>query len=123
MAERHIPLIDRILYRIEKHIEEWRREEAARQAEAEANRERLWAEALQREKLLVEAVGEGRPLAPTEIAERHRVAFVVHSEEMAATLDAFARERVPLVEVVPASGGLGSGPGIKGSWLVFKPAE
>ncbi len=123
MAERRIPVIDRILYRIENHIEEWRREEAARQAEAEANRERLWAEAVEREKLLAEAVGAGKPLAPAEIAERHRVAFVVHSKEMAATLDAFARERAHLVEVMPASGGLGTGPGIKGAWLVFEPAE
>jgi hypothetical protein len=125
MAERHVPVVEKILHRIESHIEEWRKEEVARQIEVEANRERLWAEAIERERLLLEeTAGEGeQQQAPAEVAEKHRVVFVVHSEEMAATLQAFARERVRLVEVVSGGGDFGTSRGVRGSWLIFEPAE
>lgn len=41
---------------------------------------------------------------------------------MAATLDVLLRERAHLVEVVPAEG-FGNRLRIKGSWLVFEPAD
>lgn len=106
-------------------MEEWRRQDAARKAEAEANRERLWAEAIEREKLLAEAMGReeaGRALIE-EIAEEIRVAFVVHSDEMARALKTFAEERTRLIRVVPGKGMSATSEGIKGSWLIFEASE
>jgi hypothetical protein len=64
MGERR-STIERILQRIEEHVENWRQRDAARHAEADAFRDRLWAEAAERERLLAEAVG-------TEEARVHR---------------------------------------------------
>ena len=50
MSERRIPMIERIVYRVEEHIEEWRERDAVRHTEAEANRDRLWAAAAERER-------------------------------------------------------------------------
>jgi dihydroorotase len=35
--------------------------------------------------------------------KEHQVAFVVHSEEVAQTLEAFAREKDRLVKVIPST--------------------
>lgn len=125
MGERHTPTLERFLHRIVEHVEGWHSRERARQTEAETERERLWAEARERERLLAEASAgeEARRRSVGEIAERHGVVFVVHSEEVARTLDAFVRERKCLVNVVPARGSYGTGAGIKGSWLVFETPE
>jgi hypothetical protein len=87
-------MIERVLHRIEDHVEEWRKQEGVRKAEAAAQRERLWAEAAEREKLLAEAIAseESRRASLGEITRQHRVVFVVHSEEMAQTLESFADE-------------------------------
>ena len=58
MGEHRTSRIERIVHRIEEHIEDWRRQDAVRYADAEANREHLWGEAAERERLLVEARGE-----------------------------------------------------------------
>src|SRR5918994_4365455 len=113
--------IERIRHRIEEHVEEWRRQDAARHAEVEAIRERLWAEAAERERLLVKAIGkeEARRISVEGATKRQRTVFVVHSEEAAGALQDFAREReVRLVEVMPGSASHVNGSGIKGSWLV-----
>jgi hypothetical protein len=85
----------------------------------------MWAEAHERETLLVEAIAqeEGGQVFLEEIMKQHRVVFVVHSEEMAQTLEPFARERNCLVSVVPGNGNYGGGKGVKGSWLVFETPE
>ena len=57
MGEHRGSPIERILHRIEERLEDWRKREAALQAEADASRSRLWAEAAERERLLAEAVG------------------------------------------------------------------
>jgi hypothetical protein len=44
------------VHRIEDRLEEWRGDAAARQREVEANRDMLWAEAEERERLLAEAM-------------------------------------------------------------------
>src|SRR5918994_4869505 len=87
--------IERIRHRIEEHVEEWRRQDAARHAEVEAIRERLWAEAAEREKLLAKAIGEEetRLISVEETTKRQRMVFVVHSEEAAGALQNFARVR------------------------------
>lgn len=124
MSERHAPTIERILHRIEDHVEEWRKQDKAHKAEAAAQRENLWAEAAEREKLLAEAIASeeaGQQASVEEISKQHRVDFVGHSEEVARTLETFAGQRNCLVNVVPGRVNYGEGTGIKGSWLVFEP--
>jgi hypothetical protein len=124
MSQRRTPTIERILHRIEEHVEQWRNQDRAHKAEAAAQREKLWAEAAEREKLLAEAIAQEQEVGQTsveETTERHRVVFVAHSEEMARTLETFAQQRNRLVNVVPSRGSYGEGTGIKGSWLVFEP--
>ena len=106
MGEKRTSAIERILHRIEEHIEDWRKRDAARSAEVEALRDRLWAEAAERERLLAEAVGaeEVRRETIEELTKEHRVVFVLHREEVVETLEDFAREGDRLVSVVPRRG-------------------
>jgi hypothetical protein len=117
--------IERILNRIEEHIEDWRRRDSALQAEADASRSRLWAEAAERERLLAEAVGaeEARRESIEELTKENRVIFVLHREELVETLEEFARQGDKLVSVVPRRGGETISQGLKGSWLVFEGTE
>jgi CBS-domain-containing membrane protein len=116
-------MIERVVHRIEGHIEEWRRQDAARHTEADANRDELWAAAAEREKSLVEAINEeeARRDSLEEIAKEHKVVFVVHSEEVAEALEKFASEGDHLVKVIDAHrGNYAKEKGLKGSWLVFE---
>ena len=125
MGERHTSMIERIVHRVEEHTEEWRQRDAARAAEAEANRDQLWAAAVEREKHLTKIIGEeGQRASSEEIMKEHRLAFVVHSEEVAQTLETFAREKDRLIKVIPSTrGSYAKEMGIKGSWLVFETSE
>src|SRR5215216_7015061 len=127
MSERRTSMIERIVHRVEEHIEEWRQRDAARAAEAAANRDQLWAAAAERERYLAKVIGEeeeAHRASAEEVMKEHRVAFVVHSEEVAQTLETFARERNRLVRVIPGTRGrYAKEMGIKGSWLVFEPSE
>jgi hypothetical protein len=125
MLRQRSSTIERIVHRFEERVEEWRREEAARLAEVEAIRERQWAEAVERERLLAKAIGEeeARRASMTEVAERQRTVFVVHSEEAAGALQDFAREGDRLVKVIPGRGSHTNGSSVKGSWLVFEASE
>ena len=58
MYERRTSMIERVLQRIEDHVEDWRRRDAARKTEAASHREELWAEAAERQKLLAEEVAD-----------------------------------------------------------------
>jgi hypothetical protein len=120
MVEKLLSRVEKILHRAEDHIEEWRRRDQARKAEAEADRDKLWAEAKGREKLLAKAIAgeEARRASAGEVTERHRFVFVVHSEEASEALVSLAGERSCLVSVVPGAGSTGAG--VKGSWLVFE---
>jgi regulator of protease activity HflC (stomatin/prohibitin superfamily) len=123
---RRTSMIERIVHRVEEHIEEWRRQEAARAAEAEANRDQLWAAAAERERRLAELIGEEQAhrASSEEIMKEHKVAFVVHSEEVAHTLESFAKSGDRLVKVIPSTRGTyAKEMGIKGSWLVFETSE
>jgi hypothetical protein len=125
MSEKRLSTIEKILHRAKDRIEEWRGQDRARKAEAEADRDTLWAEAKEREELLTEAAHEAqahRGFVETA-TERHRSVFVVHSDEEARTLETFANERNPLVKVVPVKTSPEGEAGIKGSWLVFETAE
>ena len=126
MGERRESMIERVVHRVEEHIEEWRKRDAARAAEAEANRDQLWAAAAERERMLAEIIGEegAQRTSAEEVMKEHRVVFVVHSEEVAQTLEAFAREGDRLVRAIPSTrGSYAEEMGIKGSWLVFEPSE
>jgi hypothetical protein len=126
MGEKRTSMIERIVQRVEEHIEEWRRRDAARHAEADANRDQLWAAAAERERMLAEVLGEeeARQASVEEVMKEHRVAFVVHSEEVAQTLETFASEGDRLIRVIPSTrGSYAREMGIKGSWLVFEKAE
>ena len=125
MGEQHVSAIERILHRIEEHIEDWRQRESTLQAEADASRSRLWAEAAERERLLAEAVGaeEARRESIEELTKQNRVVFVLHREELNETLEEFARQGDRLVSVVPRRGGETISHGLKGSWLVFENTE
>jgi hypothetical protein len=126
MGERRTSMIERVVQRVEEHIEEWRRRDAARHAEADANRDQLWAAAAERERMLAEVIGEeeAHPASAEEVMEEHRVAFVVHSEEVAQTLEAFAVEGDRLIRVIPSTrGSYAKEMGIKGSWLVFEKVD
>jgi hypothetical protein len=126
MGEHRTSMIERIVNRVEEHIEEWRRRDAARAAEAEANRDQLWAAAAERERLLAEVLGEeeAHRASVEEVMKEHRVVFVVHSEEAAQTLETFAREGDRLLKAIPSSrGSYAKEMGIKGSWLVFEKSK
>jgi hypothetical protein len=125
MGEHRGSPIERILHRIEERVEDWRKREAALQAEADASRSRLWAEAAERERLLAEAVGaeETRRESIEELTKQHRVVFVLHRTEVEETLEDFAREGDRLVSVVPRRGGETISDGLKGSWLVFESSD
>jgi uncharacterized membrane protein YqiK len=125
MGEQRTSRIKRILQRIEEHVEEWRKQDAALKGEADASRDRLWAEAAERERLLAEAVGEeeARRESIEELTKQHRVVFVLHREEVIETLEDFARQGDRLVSVVPRRGGETISGGLKGSWLVFDKSE
>jgi hypothetical protein len=114
--------IERVLHRIERRVEDASERMRAREEGFESYRETLWAEAAERERLLVQAVSEEEASERSleEVAKEHRVAFVVHSEEAGRALKGLADGRARLVSVVPGSGGVESGAGIKGSWLVFE---
>jgi alkanesulfonate monooxygenase SsuD/methylene tetrahydromethanopterin reductase-like flavin-dependent oxidoreductase (luciferase family) len=125
MGEHRGSPIERILHRIEERVEDWRKREAALQAEADASRSRLWAEAAERERLLAEAVGaeETRRESIEELTKQHRVVFVLHRTEVEETLQDFVREGHRLVSVVPRRGGETISEGLKGSWLVFESSD
>jgi hypothetical protein len=126
MGEQRTSMIERLVQRVEEHIEDWRRRDAARAAEADANRDQLWAAAAERERMLAELVSEeeARLESVEEVMKEHRVAFVVHSEEVAQTLETFVAEKDRLIRVIPSTRGrYAKEMGIKGSWLVFEKSD
>ena len=126
MGEQRASMIERIVQRVEEHIEDWRRRDAARAAEADANRDQLWAAAGERERMLAElgSEEEARRESAEEVMKEHRVAFVIHSEDVAQTLEAFAAEGDRLIRVIPSSRSTYAREmGIKGSWLVFEKPD
>jgi hypothetical protein len=124
VGEQRTSRMKRILQRIEDHVEEWRKQDAALKAEADLARDQLWAEAAERQRLLAEAMGaeEARRGSIEELTKQHRVVFVLHREEVSETLEDFASQGDRLVSVVPRKGGESISAGLKGSWLVFEKA-
>src|SRR5215208_1411168 len=74
--------IENVLRRIEERLAApWREARQARELEAEADRDRLWAEAAERERLLVETIEgeEPRQRSVGEICRDKKAVFVMHS--------------------------------------------
>ncbi len=125
MGERRMSVIEKVVHRIEDHIETWRKETVEREREVDANRDTLWAAAAERERLLVEAVNEeeSRRDSLEEITKQQRLVFVAHSEEVARALEEFANDKDRLVKVIAGKQGSHAKElGVKGSWLVFEKA-
>jgi hypothetical protein len=121
-------VIERVLKKIEDRVEEYRARERVREAEVQAHRAELWAEAAERQRLLAEALAEGESdrASLEEITKEQRVVFVLHREDLTGTLEDFAGEKDCLVRVVPGKGDYGGGrgiEGIRGSWLVFEASR
>jgi hypothetical protein len=125
MGEQRTSRLKRILQRVEEHVEDWRKRDAALSAEADAMRGQMWAEAAERERLLAEAMAseeDGRA-SIEDLTKEHRVVFVLHREEVVETLEDLARQGDRLVSVVPRKGGEAVTAGLKGAWLVFEKSE
>jgi hypothetical protein len=125
MGGKRDSIIEKILHRAGARIEEWRRQDQARKAEAEADRDKLWAEAKEREELLADGAREAESLRGSveAVTDRRRFVFVVHSDEEARTLETFASGKNRLVKVVPVKTSPEGDTGIKGSWLVFEASR
>jgi hypothetical protein len=115
--------IEGVLRRIEEHIERWRAEKQAREQEVEADRDALWAEAVEREEFLAETIeGEEtrRRRSAGEICQEQKAVFVVHSPETREALEGLSGESVRFVRMVPAEGASARSVGLEGSWLIFE---
>jgi hypothetical protein len=115
-------LIESVLRSIEERVERWREERQTREAEAEADRDALWAEAVEREKLLAETIEgeESRQRSAGEICREQRAVFVIHSREAKEALEGLSREGVRLARVIPAEDASGRSVGLERSWLIFE---
>jgi hypothetical protein len=125
MGEQRTSRLKRILQRVEEHVEDWRKRDAALKAEADDMRDQMWAEAAERERLLAEAMEseEARRASIEDLTKEHRVVFVLHREEVVETLEDLASQGDRLVSVVPRKGGEAITGGLKGAWLVFEKSE
>ncbi|MGF1473715.1 MAG: hypothetical protein ACFB50_18485 [Rubrobacteraceae bacterium] len=125
MSDKRQSRLERIIHGIEERIEEWRKEDTARKMEAEDNRKMLWAEAAERERILAEAVSaeEAQRESIEGITKEQKLVFVVHTDEVAETLQTFAEEGDRLVNIMPGTGTRVGGSGLSGSWLVFEAPD
>jgi hypothetical protein len=115
--------IESVLRRIEEHIKRWREENQRREAEAETDRDALWAEAVERERLLAETIEgeESRKRSAGEICREQRAVFVIHSREAKKALEGLSREGVLLSRIIPDEEASTRSVGLEGSWLIFEP--
>lgn len=114
--------IEIVLRTIEERVERWREEDQARKAEVEADRDALWAEAVERERLLAETIEgeESRQRSAGEICREQKAVFVIHSREAKEALEGLSTESVRLARVIPGEGASGRNVGLEGSWLIFE---
>ncbi len=115
--------IEGVLRRIEERLAApWREERQAREVEAEAHRDRLWAEAAERERLLVESLEgeESGRRSVGEICRDRKAVFVIHSRESKEALEGLGEEGVRFVGVIAAESAPAGAAGLEGSWLIFE---
>jgi hypothetical protein len=111
-----------VLRRIEERLAPWREEQQAREVEAEAHRDQLWAEAAERERLLVETIEGEEPQQRSvgEICRGRKAVFVIHSRETKEALEGLGEEGVRFVRVIPAESASTVAARLEGSWLIFE---
>ena len=83
----------------------------------------MWAEAAERERLLVESVEEGeesRKRSAGEICRDEKAVFVIHSRETKEALEGLSEEGVRLVRMIAAESASTGEAGMEGSWLIFE---
>jgi len=114
--------IESVLRKIEERLALWREERQAREVEVDADRNRLWTEATERERLLAETVEgeESRRRSVGEICRDRKAVFVVHSREAKEALEGLSEERVRFVWALPAESASTGEVGLEGSWLMFE---
>ena len=114
--------IESVLRRIEERLALWREAQQARELEAEADRDRLWADAAERERLLVETIEgkEPRQRSVGEICRDRKAVFVIHSRETKEALEGLSEEGVRFVGVIPAESASTGAARLEGSWLIFE---
>jgi C4-type Zn-finger protein len=114
--------IEGVLRRIEERLAPWREERQAREVEAEAHRDQLWAEAAERERLLVETMEgeESGRRSVGEICRDRKAVFVIHSREAKEALEGLSEEGVRFVGVIAAESATAGTAGLEGSWLIFE---
>lgn len=115
--------IERMVHGVERHIEQWREEDAARKTEVERHRDTLREEALERERMLAaESIGqeEARGLSPEQAALEHGAVFVSHSSGAGQALEGIASDGGRLARVIPGRGSGGRDAEVQGSWLLFE---
>ena len=115
--------IESVLRSIEERLARWREAQQAREGEAEAHRDVLWAEAAERERLLVETIEgeeECRQRSAGEICRDQKAVFVIHSREAKEALEGLSEEGVRLARVILAEDASRGATGLEGSWLIFE---
>ena len=114
--------LESVLRKIEERLALWREERQAREVEVEADRNRLWTEATERERLLAETVEgeESRRRSVGEICRDRKAVFVIHSREAKEALEGLSEERVRFVRALPAESVSTGEVGLEGSWLMFE---
>ena len=114
--------IESVLRRIEERLARWREEQQAREIEQEADRDQMWAEAAERERLLVETIeGEqSRRSSVGEICREKKAVFVIHSRETKEALEGLSEEGVRFVKVIAPESASTGDTGLEGSWLILE---
>ena len=114
--------IESVLRKIEERLAPWQEEQQAREVEAEAHRDQLWAEAAERERLLVETIEgeESRQRSVGEVCRDQKAVFVIHSRETKEALEGLGEEGVRFVRVIPAESASTGAARLEGSWLIFE---
>jgi len=112
--------IESVIRRIEERLALWREAQQAR--ELEADRDRLWAEAAERERLLVETIEgeESRRSSVGEICRDKKAVFVIHSRETKEALEGLSEEGVRFVKVIAPESASTGDTGLESSWLIFE---
>lgn len=123
MGNQNTNSIERILQRVEEHMETWRGGSPLRQRATGDEDNELTQETTERERKLVEETS-GLRTEPSEALtpepEHHReVAFVVYSDGFASVIENFRPGHDRIASVVPARQS-GGGMGVKGAWLVIE---
>lgn len=114
--------------RISAHVEDEEQRRKSREVAAEADRDRQWAEALERRKRLSRRIlDEEAAEPPLHEAAGQQAVFVAHSQGARRALERLAGEgaRLTLAREARQYNRFGEGADATGSWLVFEhpPAD